>query len=281
IEPVRILWAGKGWYFVKTQQEYGWVSEIDLAIAKREDVDKLLNGTAVAKEFVFAKDLVRYGMGSRLPLADVNEESVTVEVPARGAKGILEWRKKELPKYYFDIEPAYTYAGVVKPLLSEISEGVWLLANKAYMGVEGVDCSGATKMALEIPGLLLGRNSGGAQSLAGKSLWERPKELVLEQQPDASKLDEAWNNNVTKLEEGKKQIMQVFKQWHDDMINGRKRGILLAGWQGHVMIFLGLDDSGRAIVISSVSRVSTVSESGAKPYEAKTDSQWLLIWAPQ
>lgn len=284
IEPVRILWVGKNWSFVKTQQEYGWVQNKDLAIATRKDVDKLLNGTAVVREFVFEEDGTRFGMGTRLPFVGMHIEKgnglpITVSVPKRGYAGRLVWEDKDFSMKYFTVAPSYTYGTVVTALLREIPEGVWLLANKPFQGVEGVDCSGATKMAIEIAGLLLGRNSGSAQALAGTRMWERPQELypIKETSTDKEKLSAAWNENLKKLEESKTQIRAVFSQWDSDMRHGFVRGPLLFGWNGHVGIFVGLDDAGRAIVVSSLSRTKKISQlNSEEPYASTTEDVWFL-----
>jgi hypothetical protein len=274
IEPVRILWKGNGWTFVKTQQEYGWVQDKDLAVATRADVDVLLNSPVVVKEFSFVRDDVRFDMGTSLPFGGDGENAdwMAVLVPSKDDDGNVKWKKMSMPSEYVEVMPKYTYETVVNLLLGEMTEGIWLLANKSFKGVEGVDCSGATKKALEVAGLLLGRNSGSAQGLQGKSLWERPAGLVMEKQPEADpqKIQTTMDKNLKALQSSKDEIGAVFKKWHEDMLSGRPRGILLVGWNGHIGIFLGYDDAGRAVVFSSLSRVKRMN--GA----SQPEDVWLL-----
>lgn len=286
VEPVRVLWSAKNWSFVKTQQEYGWVKNENLAQATRADVDRLLKGEVVVTDFTHVQTIdgnnIRLGMGTHLPLAQEMSELTFVWMPMLGEARKVRWEMLALPKSSVSVRPQYTYANMVRQLF-KTTPAVWLLANKSIEGkdghVEGADCSGMTGMVAKVAGLILGRNSGSAQGFAGTRLWERNKDLSEQSAvPTAENAEATWKTNLSHLAESQQQMDAVLTQWDKDMKSGKARGMLLLGWPGHVAIFLGFDEKGRAMVISSLSRTKRTADDNAESaaWKAKTDDVWTL-----
>ncbi|MBI4238689.1 MAG: hypothetical protein HY696_09785 [Deltaproteobacteria bacterium] len=275
-EPVTILWSGAGWSFVKTQQSGGWVPHADLALATRTDIDRLLTATTTVRDFTVVVDDIRLGMGTRLPLRADYGDTIEVDRPTRASDGRVAWQPLTVSRPQADVAPAFTYASFITALLDTTPQGVWLYANKAHEGTEGVDCSGLVRMALEVHGLIIGRTTGVHFLHAGQSVWQRPPALAPVTTLAADQLAATWRDNQHRATQSRRAILDVLRQWDRDMRHGVPRGPLLLVWPGHVSVFLGFDTTQRPMVFSSLSRSKVLQHGTHAGPTAATEDLWLL-----
>ena len=180
-EPVAVLHrsADAAWMYVQMYNYRGWLRSADVALSSsrrawrekwKTESFLVITGTKVApRESVMGQPVPdwRAGMGTRLPFLGMEKAGYAIEIPQRGADGLVVWRrawihgKADVSTGYLP----YTRAHILRQAFKMLGE------NYGWGGLnEGRDCSSFIMDIYNVFGIRSPRNADQQEKVPGRQI---------------------------------------------------------------------------------------------------------------